>query len=613
MLFNIRYDDIKIKIKESEWIRNIFNKSIELCKPIMEEIRPYELIAPNVVGSAARAYGAKITMLITTGMVLEEDEYINKAKDMLLFVCEDKNVEYYNGLNGHLAVADAGFTYAVCYDLLEDKLNEQEKEVVKSAMNVLATYLYECNTVWRLPHSGVTSCNHNAVHHGALGLCAMILNNAEWLEFSFERVKRYLEIFADKTGFVTEGVSYTYYGLTSAVVFCEAYLNVTGIDIISRIENLKEVPNQFIEQMLPRYDALLSFNDHTRIIGNSAPFIYLVSRYGSCDGLYLWRQLEEGRKTFGSGIEDLYKNGIVFPFILHWANEKMPSVPPSVLNRPLSKKFDSGRCMMRTAWDDEMATFVSFTSGKDLHRGHNHPDQNSFTAYALGEEFLIEPGSLACDSRSHNIVMVNSIGQYFGCSHGEITEFKDYGRYVKVTGDATEAYVWEGDNLVGYAVRYLLFIRYPHPVIIIRDDIQTENDKDNFYEFMMHTLPQNEFYEKDGSVYVKGCNYGNLCRVSMVYPENVDIKIFDKVERSVFHYKKTQDLSKHHKEALFSTTARSPFFTSVITFAENEEELPCVHCTGDGNSMKLNIEFHDGYIENVDINRFNIEVKTELK
>ena len=613
MLFNICYEEIKEKINEAVWIRNIYENLIKLCDPLMAGTRPYEITAPGVVGSAARAYGAKMAMLVTAGALLGKEEYIQKAKDMLLYAAEEKNVEYYKGLNGHLAVADAAFTYAVIYDLIFDKLDLSEQKTVKTSMNELAAFLYECGTTWRMPHSGVTSCNHNSVHHGALGLCALILENEEWLEFAIERVTGYLDVFADKTGYVTEGVSYTYYGLTNAIVFCEAYLNMTGIDLIGRYENIKEVPNQFIEHMLPRYDALLSFNDHTRIIGNSAPFIYLVSRFGCCDGLYLWRKLEEGSKGFGSGTEECYRNGIVFPFILHWANSKMPDVPPSVLNRPLSKKFDSGRVMMRTAWDDEKATFVSFTSGKDMHRGHNHPDQNSFTAYSLGEEFLIDPGSLACDSRSHNIVMVNSMGQYFGSSHGEIKEFEDFGRYAFVKGDATEAYIWEGDNLVGYAVRQLLFIRYPHPLIIIRDDIQTENDRENFYEFMMHTLPQNEFYEKDGSVYVKGCNYGNLCRVSMMYPENVDIKIFDKVERSVYHYKKTQDLSKHHKEALFSTTARSPFFTAVITFAENEEEMPCVHCKGDGNCMKLNIEFNDGHIENVDVNRFNIEVKTELK
>ena len=609
MLFNINYEAIKEKIKEAVWIRNIYENLIKLCKPLMECTRPFEITAPGVVGSAARAYGAKMAMLITAGEISGEEEYIQKAKDMLLYAAEEKDVEYYKGLNGHLAVADAAFTYAVCYDLLLKRLDKAEKETVKAAMNELAVFLYECGTTWRLPHSGVTSCNHNSVHHGALGLCAMILGNNEWLDFAIQRVTGYLEFFADKTGYVTEGVSYTYYGLTNAIVFCEAYQNLTGVDLIGRYENMKKVPDQFIEHMLPRYDALLSFNDHTRIIGNSAPFIYLVSRYGCLDGLYLWRKLEEGSKCFGSGIEESYRNGIVFPFILHWANEKMPQVPPSVLNRPLSKIFDSGRCMMRTAWDDEKATLVSFTSGKDMHRGHNHPDQNSFTAYSLGEEFLIDPGSLACDSRSHNIVMVNSIGQYFGCSRGEIKEFNDYGRYVKVTGDATEAYIWEGDNLVGYAVRQLLFIRYPHPVIIVRDDIQTENDRENFYEFMMHTLPQNEFYEKDGSVYIKGCNYGNLCRVKMVYPENINIKIYDKVERNVFHYQKTHDLSKHHKEALISTTGRSPFFTAVITFGENEKDMPDVSCMGNGCSMSLTIDFTDGHSESVDIERFDIQIK----
>ena len=266
---------------------------------------------------------------------------------------------------------------------------------------------------------------------------------------------------------------------------------------------------------------------------------------------------------------------------------------------------------MRTAWDDENAAYISFTSGRDMHRGHNHPDQNSFTAYALGEEFLIDPGTMGCDSRSHNIVMVNSIGQYYGCSRGEIREFSDNGRYAKITGDATEAYIWGGDTLVGYAVRHLLFIRYPHPMIIVRDDIQTENDLENYYEFMLHTLPCNEFYQKDGSLYIKGCNHGNLCRVSMVYPEKTDIMIYDQVERSVFHYKKTHDLSKYHKEAVISTTGRSPLFTAVITFAQNESDMPYISCVEYDRSLSLNIEFNDGHTEKIDVERFNIDIKTK--
>ncbi|MBQ4145934.1 MAG: hypothetical protein IJD36_04820 [Clostridia bacterium] len=609
MLFNIEKEDLNKKINSASWIYAMYKNMIELCKPLMENERPYVIVGDGIKGSAARAYGAKMTMLITAGMITEDRTYTEKAKDMLLYAAENVDVEYYKNANGHLAVADAAFSYAICYDLMENEYSNEEKNVIKNAMEELGEFLYTCGTVWGLRHSGVTSCNHNSVHHASLGLCGMILKNDKWLELALERVKAYFGCFADKTGYVTEGVSYTYYGLTNALVFCDAYYNLTGIDLVGDYENIKEIPNQFVEQMLPRYDALLPLNDHDGNTGDSAPFIYLVSRFGNCEALYLWRMMEEGNKTFGSGSGERFMNGIAFPFIISWANPTLPSIKPSDMNRPLSKKFECGRVMMRTAWDDEKATFVSFTSGKDFHRGHNHPDQNSFTAYAFGEEFLIDPGVWACDSKSHNIVMANNIGQYKGCSRGEIISFKDYGRYVYVAGDATEAYEWCDDLLIGYAVRQMIFVRKPYPMLIIRDDIQNETDGENLYEFMLHTTVTNEMYEKDGVLFIKGSNFGNLCRVNMVYPYNAELEIYEKVERDATHYNRTYSLSDYHKEACFKTKALTPYFTAVITFGEKEEDMPNISCVKKDGTMIISAEFKDGYTEEFEIKKYEMSAK----
>lgn len=605
MLFNISKEEIKQKINDVKWIEDVYTHMLTLCEPLMEAKRPYRIGVEGFSACLGRTYGAEITMLTTAGMV-EGDAYTLKAKDMFLYIVEKHDVDYYHSLHGHLSVADIAFSLSICYDLLMDELNDEEKTLVLDRIRELGTYLYECNTTWRMPHKGVTACNHNAVHHGALGLCAILLENEEWLSFAVERIRGYFEYTLDNTGFDVEGVSYSYYGFNSSLVFCEAYYNQTGEDLVLEYKNIKELPNQFIHQMLPRYDALLSLGDHQKKIGNAGPAMYLISRFGYSDGLYLWRAYEESNQTYGAYNGLPTTECIVFPFLIHWANPKLPAIKPSDLRRPLTKKFDSGRVIMRTAWDDEMATLVSFTCGRDVHRGHNQPDQNSFTAYALGEDFLIDPGRFARDCRSHNLVMVNNTGQYEGCSIGDIIKFKEHGRYVKIIGDATEAYEWK--ELVGYAVRHLTFIKYPHPLLIIRDDIQSEKNTENLYEFMMITNPKNQFYQKDRSVYIKGCNYGNLCRIEMIHPEKIDIKICTE-DRIVFRKFKA---SQFQKEAIISTKAVNPYFTSVISFAECEEDMPKISCDKNGDELDIRIDFKDGYRETVKVERFETTVTTKF-
>lgn len=336
----------------------------------------------------------------------------------------------------------------------------------------------------------------------------------------------------------------------------------------------------------------------------------MLSRYASSDGLYLWRKFEEEKGTYGSGEDSSrpFNEGIVFPFLFLWANPELPAVKPSQLCRPLSHKFACGRIMMRTAWDEEKATFVSFTSGYDFHRGHNHPDQNSFTVCALGEDFLIDPGRISRDSQSHNLVMVNGVGQYDGCSRGKILRFEEHERYALVSGDATEAYIWNKETLIGYAVRHMAFIRVPHPMLVVRDDIQDEKNRDNMYEWMLHTAPENSLYQKNGAIYIRGAQNGALCRILPVWPQQPELVVKEEVGRSTWYANRECDLSQFFKEGTIFTRAQNPYFTVVITFGNTEFDMPRVTSTNTGENFQLSVEYPDGTLERFLVNREGISV-----
>ena len=99
MIFNIKGEDLKKKIDSALWVEDIYKHMLKQCEAFMERERPYVIVGEGIKGSAARAYGAKMAMLITAGMITEERAYIEKAKDMLLYAAESVDVEYYKNAN----------------------------------------------------------------------------------------------------------------------------------------------------------------------------------------------------------------------------------------------------------------------------------------------------------------------------------------------------------------------------------------------------------------------------------------------------------------------------------------------------------------------------------
>ena len=95
MIFNIKGEDLKKKIDSALWVEDIYKHMLKQCEMFMEKERPYVIVGDGIKGSAARAYGAKMAMLITAGLITGDRAYTEKAKDMLLYAAESVDVEYY--------------------------------------------------------------------------------------------------------------------------------------------------------------------------------------------------------------------------------------------------------------------------------------------------------------------------------------------------------------------------------------------------------------------------------------------------------------------------------------------------------------------------------------
>jgi hypothetical protein len=245
-----------------------------------------------------------------------------------------------------------------------------------------------------------------------------------------------------------------------------------------------------------------------------------------------------------------------------------------------------------------------FTSGFDHHRGHNHADQNSFAFFAHGEEFLIDPPLIPKATECHNTVIIDGIGQTMP-SRGEIVKFEDRGDSFFVSGDATEAYEWLS-LLVGYARRNVLYVKGEVPYLVTFDDIQTEDDKEKTYSYMVHTGLDNVMEIKQDDIWIVGKS-GATCRVRICSPKELKLSISDLSGKTVFRYVSQHKLADYYQEAKVDTVAKNPKFIAVITAAKDNAH-PEVDIEHSKDRSIVTLTFRSGRIDKILVTKEDIKI-----
>ena len=181
---------------------------------------PYPLVTEyNGFGTAGRALQNFVGTLGFAGYLFDEPRYLQKAKTLLLAVVEQTEPNNRNHWRSHLQVGDATQGMVLGYDLVYPLLSDAERKLVLDEIEKFARELTHNKSTWGMDAPGVLSCNHSAVHYGALGLATLALwyrdipEKTHWLQRAIGRVDGYLGSFIDKTGYGTEGHHYFAYGL----------------------------------------------------------------------------------------------------------------------------------------------------------------------------------------------------------------------------------------------------------------------------------------------------------------------------------------------------------------------------------------------------------------
>ncbi len=508
---------LQSKVKTDTWISDAYRVLKEHADEYMTvSTDPYAYAGKhNGKGTVGRALEKKIGVLAFTGYLTGDERYFRKAVEIILSAAAQSDPENHDVWLTHLQVADGARAYAVAYDWLYPYMDDQQRKTIRDEVYKFGRLLYECGTCWGQPDPGVSSCNHNAVHFGALGLCALVLGDQpEWQARATQRIRDYFKYVMDPTGYFTEGHSYANYGLLGALPYSHALQRAGGPDLVNEQPLMERMTDQFCWKKLPASNDILALNDNADDLGTAGMLIYPISRYKQGEALWCWLKAvgEEGDKTYGIGRNGYEGDGLSVPYEIIWSDPNLKPVSPAKTGWALSHKFQSGRVFMRDSWDNPLGALVSFTSGVDFHRGHNHQDENAFTFHAKGESFAIDPGYMPNNTRSHNTMLVNGIGQ-IETSSGRIIDYQDLGAAVYVKGQAPEAYEWS--TLLGHFQRQILFGRAEHPYLLIVDDLQCETDMDAKYTWLLHTDKKNKISisENEKKAVITGRNGKGLCEV----------------------------------------------------------------------------------------------------
>ncbi len=592
---------IRERAESTEWLKAVRASLIEeATRWLSTPTDPYPLLDSGA-GIAGRALQQRAGLLAFAGHLTGEQRYLAKSAEILLAVARQTDPGNSENWRTHLQYADAAQAFAIAYDWAAPVMTAAERREVRAEIEAFGELLFTDQSAWGKPDPGVSSCNHNAVQFGALGLCALVLGDKpEWLARATERIRDYFHYFADGTGYVTEGHDYQAYGLLGSIPFATALRRKGGPDLVEEQPQFPLTSDQILWKLLPFEGRMLAMNDNNEN-GGSATVAYAMLRYRQ--PVHLWAWWESVRRA-GSGVGTL-REGLSAPFLFLWGERPLELVAPSEFSLPLGHRFESGRVFMRSSWTDPEAAHVSFTSGYDFHRGHNHQDENAVTLYALGEGFLIDPGYQPAGSRSHNTLRSIDGAIQVPNSSGRLLAYDEVEAGAFVRGQAPEAYQWpkEGlmeSGLVGHFDRKVFFVRSPQPYLAWRDDAQVENDDPEAeYVAQFVTYPKNRIEVKSDGFIIHGHRTGARCRVWTTSPTAEVAVVEEDLAGKTFETRgREYRYSEFYRGVTATARALNPRFITIAFPYRDEAELPrATFAVEAGDQLVCELAFSGGRVD----------------
>ncbi|SCM55416.1 heparinase II/III domain-containing protein [Petrimonas mucosa] len=331
-----------------------------------------------------------------------------------------------------LNMAHAAYQIAMGYDAIYNYLTPKERQEITDGIYrlIIEPLLGDWVTGTTRIHS-LNSMGHNwwAVCACNGGLLALAMSNEseearkgaeavlealpEWFEFAGSELQIRPSNFDRKAGGLYESVTYAEFGISNALLFRLAWMNVHPDSELEEIPQINKLANFFCHVAYPGNNDLRSvnFGDHGIYdTGKRTLLLAYAMGYESAEILWYLNQMSPRQHAAAYGLNTPI--GFLYAIDASEYTSPIPNLPKSQL------WADFGWATMRNSWEKD-ATLLAVKSGFSWN--HAHADANSFIIFHNGVDILKDAGT--CNygkpeyrdyffqSDAHNVVKFNGQGQ----------------------------------------------------------------------------------------------------------------------------------------------------------------------------------------------------------
>jgi len=304
----------------------------------------------------------------------------------------------------------------------------------------------------------------------------------------------------------------------------------------------------------------------------------------------------DGDKSYGSN--SWLGTGASLPYVILWEDQQLQPLSPKNDNLLNFKYFDRGQISSRDGWDNDNS-LMTFTCGFGWNGCWNHGDVGSFTFYAKGESFVIDPGPNLPQTICHTAITVENNGQDWiqngSAPSGSIVAYRndDLSTYIK--GNATSAY----QQLVNAknAIRQILYVRDTHPYLIVTDNFELNQTGNKNFQWRLTTHFNNEITVNDQkkTAQIDGAFTNAKLFIKCLFPQTYTLS-------------QNVDANSKYRQLVITSTGNIGKFVVAIFALNPNEPIPTLTQTVNEDNRKISIAFND-IIDTIDLNYDDIQFK----
>lgn len=335
----------------------------KLNVPILER----EIVGSRMLAVSREAI-KRLLYLSYAFRLTQENRYADRAIEELMRVCgfSDWNQRHF------LDVAEMAMGVAIGYDWLYDRLSQQERSFIETALREKALIPTVNNKNLRFFKS---KDNWNQVCNTALIFASMSIIETDKIFYdniirnSVESNKKALEIYGPE-GAYAEGYNYWSYGTIYQVML---------IDLIKKIYKndygLENTPGflesaQFIQLMATPTGRCFNFGDSTSLAKGQIPLFWFAAHLQDSSLIYQeLKRLENNNYYFA---EDRF-----LPLIIIWSSkvEELKLITPQINSQ--TYRGEVPLFIYKSGWESRKETYLAVKGGSAL-TSHAHMDAGEF-------------------------------------------------------------------------------------------------------------------------------------------------------------------------------------------------------------------------------------------